>query len=177
MPHSTTIDSIELRNVGTNRQMSHETLCFWASVYVNGVRAFSAENAGRGGCNEYHAYGPRDAERNRRLLRAAEQYAATLPPIELGPDSLTGSLKMDLDLLIGGLLQFREEQGELRRLTKKNTVIVYREPGMPEDQCVVTNGQVTPEIRTRILTEFPGAEILNDRLLDGPLVHRRSASV
>ena len=45
---------ITIKNLKTAEFASHETLCFSATVYVDGVRSFTAENDGNGGCNFYH---------------------------------------------------------------------------------------------------------------------------
>ena len=58
--------SIEIKNLKLNTHFSQETHCFTATVYIDGKRAFSAENEGRGGPSNYHPYGkPRKAGANR----------------------------------------------------------------------------------------------------------------
>jgi len=49
--------SIEIKNLKLNTHFSQETHCFTATVYIDGKRAFSAENEGRGGPNNYYPYG------------------------------------------------------------------------------------------------------------------------
>ncbi len=46
--------SIEIKNLKLNTHFSQETHCFTATVYIDGKRAFSAENEGRGGPNNYY---------------------------------------------------------------------------------------------------------------------------
>ncbi|MHA2403822.1 MAG: hypothetical protein ACXADH_12575, partial [Candidatus Kariarchaeaceae archaeon] len=48
------VKSISLKNIRVHNDMSEETTCFSASVYVNGVKAGTAKNDGRGGCNMYY---------------------------------------------------------------------------------------------------------------------------
>ena len=58
--------SIEIKNLKLNKHFSEETHCFTATVYIDGKRAFSAENEGRGGPSNYHPYGkPKKAGANR----------------------------------------------------------------------------------------------------------------
>ena len=49
--------SIEIKNLKLNTHFSQETHCFTATVYIDGKRAFSVENEGRGGPNNYYPYG------------------------------------------------------------------------------------------------------------------------
>ena len=49
--------SIEIKNLKLNKHFSQETHCFTATVYIDGKRAFSTENEGRGGPNNYYPYG------------------------------------------------------------------------------------------------------------------------
>lgn len=48
--------TVELKNVKEFRAMSRETICFHASVYINGVNAGTVENDGHGGCNSYNIH-------------------------------------------------------------------------------------------------------------------------
>lgn len=50
------MSNVELKNVKTSKFASEETLCFEASVYINGVKAGSVSNDGRGGCNMWHPW-------------------------------------------------------------------------------------------------------------------------
>ena len=45
---------ITLRNIKHSKFASQETLCFEASIYVDGVRRGTVENSGRGECNHEH---------------------------------------------------------------------------------------------------------------------------
>ena len=49
--------NIEIKNLKLNKHFSQETHCFTATVYIDGKRAFSTENEGRGGPNNYYPYG------------------------------------------------------------------------------------------------------------------------
>lgn len=49
--------NIEIKNLKLNTHFSQETHCFTATVYIDGKRAFSAENEGCGGPNNYYPYG------------------------------------------------------------------------------------------------------------------------
>jgi len=86
---------VELKNIKIAEFASHETTCYEATVYVDGVRAFTASNDGNGGTDFYYPFpGKRD------LMNAAEDWAKTLPAIECYGTKLDS----DLELVIGDLL-------------------------------------------------------------------------
>lgn len=60
---------ITVKNVKIAQFASEETLCFEASVYLDGKKAFVASNDGRGGCNSYYG--------NTAKIQEAELWAAT----------------------------------------------------------------------------------------------------
>ena len=45
---------ITVKNLKVAEFASEETLCFTATVYIDGKMAFTAKNDGHGGCNFYH---------------------------------------------------------------------------------------------------------------------------
>jgi hypothetical protein len=45
--------NIEIKDIKFSEFASHETLCFEASVYVDGNKSFIVENDGNGGCHNY----------------------------------------------------------------------------------------------------------------------------
>lgn len=66
---------IELKKFTHSERLSEETNCFSADVYINGEKAASAHNRGHGGPTDYHPYKGKE-----ELVKAAEQYFASLPP-------------------------------------------------------------------------------------------------
>ena len=67
-------NSIEIKNLKLNTHFSQETHCFTATVYIDGKRAFSAENEGRGGPNNYYPYGKTQKAGIKRETQLAEFY-------------------------------------------------------------------------------------------------------
>ena len=63
---------IELKNIKHSAFASHETNCFEASVYIDGLKAGKVSNGGYGGCHEYHPS---------ELALRLNAYANTLPPV------------------------------------------------------------------------------------------------
>ena len=53
---------IELKNFKYAAFASEETLCFTASVYVDGVRTFMASNSGHGESNSIHPVNGKNRE-------------------------------------------------------------------------------------------------------------------
>ena len=45
---------ITLKNVKVHRDLSEETLCFSASIYLDGKKAGTVSNRGCGGCNVHY---------------------------------------------------------------------------------------------------------------------------
>jgi hypothetical protein len=145
--------NIELKNVKIAKFASHETLCFEASVYVNGKRAFVVENAGQGGCNFYHPVN----EQGKALLKQAQDHAKTLPDIQYGELSLS----MDLDCLIDDLLNKHEQEQQLKRWCKTKTVIKL--PDDKEGSYSSFNRKYDNTMKQYIQEKYPEAEIINEQ--------------
>ena len=104
---------VELKNVKICKWASEETLCFNASIYLNGKKVGTVENSGHGGCNFYH-FDDRDIEQK------FYDYCKSLPPIEFNGEPL----EMDADLYISELLENYEYAKKVRQYSKKN--ILFR---------------------------------------------------
>lgn len=130
---------IELKNLKINERLSEETVCFSATVYVDGKRAFEACNRGHGGANEYHGD-----------CGAAAAYAATLPPYT----SPVGSLPYDLDMLIGDLIEAAQFERALKRDLKR---VVFVDNG----KYFLTKADATPDMIAAVVKRYPTATILN----------------
>ncbi|WP_324759027.1 hypothetical protein [Sphingobacterium thalpophilum] len=85
---------IELKNIHHSIQLSEETEAFTANLYINGVHAGHAKNEGHGGNTHYRA----EDEKGRELIRQAEEYCKTLPPILYPADNGMGMFSIDMDL-------------------------------------------------------------------------------
>jgi hypothetical protein len=158
------IKTIELRNVKFAEFASHETNCFSATVYVNGERAFLAENDGNGGCDNYHSL--RDSkgntDRSEELLNAAEKYAESLP------DEPKYNLAYSLEFLIDDLFSKWLEAKEVKRLTKNGKVLLFRTPDMKPD-VYKTSNIVTDASRAHFRAKYPGITFLNDEPMPQPI--------
>ena len=68
---------ITIKNLKVLEELSEETLCFSASVYVNGKKVGTAENRGHGGMTDVDLYRKKadgDWERNRDLYEELKEY-------------------------------------------------------------------------------------------------------
>lgn len=111
---------IEIKNVKHSEFASHETSCFEASVYIDGVRAGIVENDGQGGCNRYHPY---------ELEIKINDYAKTLPPVVTSmkdphDSSKTFTYDQDADAVIDDLLTAHLYSKDLKRALAKKILFI-----------------------------------------------------
>lgn len=85
---------IELKNIEYSPALSEETIAFAANLYINGVHAGFASNRGHGGSTDYY----HKDERGRALIKDAEAYCQTLPPIQFPADEYMEGFKIDSTL-------------------------------------------------------------------------------
>lgn len=97
---------LELKNVKVHKDMSEETTCFSATLYVNGVRAADVKNDGQGGCNHYYFS-------DRKLENEVWEYAK---------QKVTKFQFEQLDILVGDLLEQFETAKWLKPKLKKSTL-------------------------------------------------------
>jgi hypothetical protein len=113
-------DRVELRDLEINQPMSEETLCYSATVVVDGEIACTAKNRGRGGKTFLTAYletngDERTRHKNVGLLR---EIADELPPVEGQLGEIEYDPEMIVDLVAGhedllDAAQNRSENGYL----------------------------------------------------------------
>lgn len=107
---------IELKKFQFFERMSEETNAFVADVYVNGKKVAYAKNDGHGGDTYYHPYATDNA-----LLRKAEEYCLSLPPIkypaEHGMEAF--EIKMNLTHFIDDLVTAEIKKKDQKKMEKK----------------------------------------------------------
>ena len=141
---------IELKNVKHSEFASHETSCFEASVYIDGVRAGIVENDGQGGCNRYH---PHDLEIK------IDTYAKTLPPRQSKYSDL--SYDEDADTVIGDLLTEHLYAKDLKRALAKK-ILYVKDDGQIYETKALTKLQMQIYLaKTNILETLKTQKILN----------------
>ena len=109
---------IELKNFKFYDRLSEETLCFIGNIWVNGTKCGYAENSGKGGCTSYHNEGTQES---RDLIKQAENYCLTLPPI-IYKSTFSDKdieIKMNLENYIDELVSELVSKKEVERIAKK----------------------------------------------------------
>jgi len=105
---------IEIKNVKINQHFSRETLCYTASLYVDGKRIGTAENDGGGGPDLF-IY--KDKEKG----RAFEAYCRSLPPTPPSKD-FPYELPMCPEQVIGQLIEKWDLERQIKKMRKGHTV-------------------------------------------------------
>lgn len=149
----------ELRNVKINNRLSDETTCFSASLYIDGRKEAEVANRGCGGSNEYRFA---DRETEQRFYA----FCKSLPPIP-PDDKWPHEMAMDADLYIDQLLMVFQENKELQRWCKKDTVYRLKgdKPGTWRTLRSRTGPVFTPAVKAELQKRHGDqlAEIANER--------------
>lgn len=153
---------IELRKLTTNQKLSEETLCFSATLYIDGVKTADYANRGHGGGDEVHVF-------NKEKHAAFVAHCKSLPPI---PSCVKGGddLEMDEELFIAELIEKMQQSKRLKRVCKGKTLV--RVDGDKQDSWRIFAEEFTPAVREKIThafgVKFPGKaiEFLNDHIID-----------
>jgi len=147
---------ITLKTVQVYDGMSEETVCFSASVYIDGKRVATASNRGYGGPNHYD-WIVKDAEKQ------LADYAASLPPLE--SEYFQGELPINTDLLIDQLLSKHEENKKLKGWCKKETL--YRLKGDKDGQWRVLDFTYSERVKKALHNKLGDKleEICNERFV------------
>jgi hypothetical protein len=113
---------IELKNIHFSQQLSEETNAFSANLYIEGVKAGSVSNRGRGGPTLCKAVD----ERGDQLIIAAEKYCHSLPSETSGLGSEQYELKMDIGRYVDKLLVKYLQEKENQKFQKKLETAIER---------------------------------------------------
>ena len=141
---------IEIKNYHSLN--THDGIAFTCTAYVNGKKAFTCENDGNGGETMFL---PIDVA----LYQLAKSYAESLPDVACeGFDFVAPS---DLDLLIDQLIDRMEEDRQLKRLCKTQTL--FRLPEDETNAWRVMKLKFDKTIQNIVLYKHPNAEIANLR--------------
>lgn len=149
--------NIELKNIKHHAALSEETNAFSASLYIDGKKAGTAENTGKGGQTLVRAYGE-----NRDIVRKAEDYCRDLPP---RTTTLFNGEKMDLpmslDFHIDTLVEDDLNYQHLKKKMRSN--ILVKEDDGKVMGCAVTS-PVTKERKAKVIKqlELRGEKVLSN---------------
>ena len=126
---------LSLKNLKIARHLSEETTAFTASIYVDGVGVGTAKNSGQGGSNSYYL--------EKGWEQKLEDHAKTLPDLK----TEYGTLKMDLDLLIGELINEQEQEKHLKRQFKKTTFFRIKGEEYKKDEWRTVTAPYSPAVQ------------------------------
>jgi hypothetical protein len=133
--------------------LSEETTAYEAVITVDGVPAFHASNRGKGEADLFRPLEPFD--KTRPLLRAAEAYAKTLPPLP-ARDGLP-ELPMNLELLIGELIDDKLLAADLTKALKKKALFIKDGKVME----TYKGGVALSVLIAHVEAKYPGLPLLN----------------
>lgn len=153
---------ITVKNVKVAEFASEETLCFEATVYIDGKRGFTAHNQGHGGSNMYHPIKKGD-DFDRSLLDAAEAWVKKQPEIVCNDFEETFSYQPCLDHFVDKAVNEFQTEKQLKKALKKALIL-------EADKIFSYNCKADhPTIREQIKKKYPDAVIMNDLPLDEAL--------
>jgi len=148
---------IELKNFKHAAFASEETLCFTASVYVDGKRLFEASNSGKGEANHLEPVNGSDWDDIRRV----QDWVAKQPKIKLDNNLETS---VDLDFYISHLGYREVGRRHLKSLFRKHIVIFDPNdaPGNLKQISCSQKPDITDNRRIQLEQTYPGCLIMND---------------
>ena len=135
---------IELKKLKTHEDMSDETLCFSAEIWVDGRLLARVRNEGRGGSNNYDFNLTTDGTRWKEF---SDWCKAQPPHVSQGY-----TIPCDTDLVIYDLIGKHERRKQLRRWCKNQTL--YRLKGDKEGEWRVIKSPYFPSIERELNTKY-----------------------
>ena len=128
---------ITLKNILHSQFASHETLCFEASIYVDGKRRGTVENDGRGGCNN-------EWWDDREFGKSVYEHIKTLPEVTLPWDE-TKTMPQSLDIIIDELMNDWLASKEVKRQMRKGLLVVDKSCEKGHCLIITCSKRLTPE--------------------------------
>lgn len=142
---TTTLPTITVKNLKVAEFASEETLCFEATVYVNGERFCIAHNDGHGGADYYHPIKPftyKDIDDlNKQLALESSEFNGI-------------TFQHSLETKLGEIIQETRILKRIKTKMRKNTLVLSRDGKMYS-----INRRYTPEFG--VVLKKRGEEPLN----------------
>ena len=162
---------IELKNIKHSEFASQETNCYQATIYIDGKRVGTVENAGHGGCDNVHPW---------QVAQQIDAYAKTLPKtVCTFIDPETGKpaeMEQDHETIFGDILTSWLMSKDLKRLMSKRIVFVKEDGNVYETKALKAD-QLKINLNQGRLPEMLKAKtILNLLPFDQALTIYRGAS-
>lgn len=155
---------IVLKNLKYHDDMSEETLCFSADVWIDGYKAGYATNGGYGGPTDVRPYDAKGKE----LIKFVTTQIEQMPPevIEFMGKTLTMRSTLDtfVDEIVDNMLKEKEEKKVTNWIKKKLPTGIVAKDGdnlyyYPFNSITLTAHK--QELAKRVLKARPTCEILN----------------
>jgi len=153
---------ITVKSVKEHKELSDDSLAFSCSVYVDGRRAFTADNNGNGGCTMFRAIKPLDWSREQ--IKAAEAHCATLPEEDIGPALAGGEplvIQPDLDWVVTSLAVAELEARDWKRKLKGETW--FRNSGDEPNTYTIYAHPYNDAMKEHMAKRHPGAVVMNEK--------------
>ena len=114
---------VELKNLKHSEFASHETNCFEATIWLNGKRAFFAQNDGHGGADYYAPLENQERSEFNGLLNDLINHCLTLPKwgSEFGGED---SMDVTPEILIGNIVNEMLDAKKLKKSLNKKVLFV-----------------------------------------------------
>ena len=162
---------IELKNIKHSEFASQETNCYQATIYIDGKRVGTVENAGHGGCDNVHPW---------QVAQQIDAYAKTLPKtVCTFIDPETGKpaeMEQDHETIFGDILTSWLMSKDLKRLMSKRIVFVKEDGNVYETKALKADQLKLNLNQSRLPEMLKAKTILNLLPFDQALTIYRGAS-
>ena len=141
---------VELKNVKLHQDMSEETACFSATLWIDGKKAATVSNHGTGGCNNFHF-----PFSDHKVEEAFNAYCASLPPLpgtKYDDGFEAPPLKMDADLYVSQLLEQWETRKWLKSQCRNKTL--FRLKGDKAENWRIAKNKFNSDVKAAIIKHF-----------------------
>jgi hypothetical protein len=130
---------IELRGIKYSAFASQETICYEASIYIDGVRVGTVDNDGRGGSDNVHPW---------EVAERIDEYAKTLPKFTcewIDPATgKPGEIHQNHEIIFGELMNDHLIKKDLKRFLASK--ILYTSDG----KLYATNAKSAAELKAAL---------------------------
>lgn len=113
---------ITFKNLAEHRNMSEETICFEATLFIDGVRVAFVENSGKGGMTNISPVEASD--KVKRLLERAKAFALTQTWEYKGKQEPYGDLESYIDTLVADELSRKDLVRRFGRQIKDKVLVL-----------------------------------------------------
>jgi len=146
---------VELKSLKVHKDMSEETTCFSATIYIDGIKAGDARNSGHGGMTMVHIFDP-------DLRKKLAAFVDTLPTEK--SQYFPEGLKLEVDSYIDTLVEQAEELKWLKRNCKGKTM--FRTSDQKSGEWFTIKSPFSPAVKDHLVKKYGDklVEIANEKL-------------